>query len=170
MRLVLRGQVVMFGIGGRMNETVAQFLTRFRSQGLTGEPCSPEDVAAQERHLGLPLPAAYQAYLLIAGCYPPPALVGSDCTLGYLFHLREWAAELLQECGTAFELPTDAVVFLVHQGYQFLYFRADGSTEDPAVFYYRERRPEPVPHAARFSDWVADVAGYEERLARGETD
>jgi hypothetical protein len=58
-----------------MDDLLRTFVARFRSLGLVGLPFSPEQVAALERHLGLRLPAAYRAYLLIAGASPPPALV-----------------------------------------------------------------------------------------------
>ena len=134
---------------------VGTFVDRFRSLGLTGSPCSVEEVAALERWAGLPLPAAYQAYLLIAGRYPPPALVGSDCTIESLYQLRDWAVEILREQPPPFELPPSAFVFIMHQGYQFMYFLADGVADDPAVFYYHERTLGAVAKYARFSEWVA---------------
>jgi hypothetical protein len=140
-----------------MDETVAEYVSRFRLLGLTGSPFRPEQVASLERHLGLLLPAAYKAYLLIAGEYPPPALVGSDCHGGYLYQLRDGAKELLRECGNPFELPADAVVFMMHQGYQFMYFCADSFGDDPPVFYFIEgmtREYAPEQRLERFSAWV----------------
>jgi hypothetical protein len=141
-----------------MDETVADFVNRYRSLGLTGSPFDCQRLDALEKHHGLRLPPAYRAYLLIAGSGPPPELVGSDCHGDYLFKLREWGQELLKESGNPFELPTDAVVFLMHQGYQFFYFHADGLAEDPAVFYYFENWPAAERKYERFSDWVAVVA------------
>jgi hypothetical protein len=40
----------------------------------------------------------------------------------------------------------------MHQGYVFLYFVADGQCEDPPVYYYLEKDPEPVMKCERFSD------------------
>lgn len=138
-----------------MSGAVENFIDRYRLLGLAGSPLTPEQVAALERHLGLPLPAAYRAYLLIAGAYPAPGLVGSDCHGQYLYQLRGWADELLEESGSPFLLPADAVVFLMHQGYQFFYFRVDGIADDPGVFYYFENWPSPEHRHDRFSDWVA---------------
>jgi hypothetical protein len=140
-----------------VDEAVAEFVAHYRSIGLTGTPFNPDQVAALARHLGLPLPPAYRAYLLVAGAYPPPALVGSDCHGEYLFRLRGWADDLLAECGYPFALPADAVVFLMHQGYQFCYFRADGCTDDPPVFDFIEGMAAPYAPARlfeRFSWWV----------------
>src|SRR6476619_4322433 len=52
-----------FPIDGR----VGDYVHRYRSLGLTGSPMTPDQIAELERSLGLPLPAAYLAYLLIAG-------------------------------------------------------------------------------------------------------
>lgn len=134
------------------------FLDRYRALGLIGAPMDSTEIAKLEEHLRLPIPAAYRAYLAIAGGSPPPELVGSDCHGRYLFELRDGAVELLNECGNPFTLPDDAVVFLMHQGYQFFYFQADGVTDDPPVYYYFEDRPEVERPYERFSDWVAAIA------------
>lgn len=97
-----------------MDVAVAEFLNRYQSLGLSGSPLAPEKVEALERHFGLPLPAAYRAYLLMAGARTPLKLVGSHCHGDYLFLLRGWAEELLQRSGRPFELPADAVVFMMH--------------------------------------------------------
>lgn len=141
-----------------MDEAVAGFVSRFRSLGLTGSPWTPSQVTALEQHLSLSLPAAYRAYLLIAGGRPPPSLVGSDCHADYLYQLRHWAAELLQECGDPFVLTADAVVFLMHQGYVFQYYLAGEWSDDPPVFQYLEGEPAPVEKFERFSEWVEAIA------------
>jgi hypothetical protein len=103
----------------------------------------------------LPLPESYRAYLLLAGEYPPTSLVGSDCHGDRLFELRAGAETLLHECGDPFQLPKQAVVFWMHQGYQFAYFECDGKSADPAVWYYYENKPAPTLWYPRFSEWVA---------------
>lgn len=115
-------------------------------------------IARLEKHLGLPIPDAYRAYLSIAGGSPPPELVGSVYHDHYLFKLHDWAVELLNESGNPFSLPDNAIVFLMHQGYQFFYFQADGVTDDPPAYYYYENRPAVECPYQRFSDWVADIA------------
>jgi hypothetical protein len=137
-----------------MSGATTAFLERFRSVGLHGSPCSAFEVEELERNAGLPLPAAYRAYLLIAGRQPPSAWVGTDCTVSHLPELRGWAEDLLREGGQP-SLPPDAFVFLMHQGYQFMYFLADGCSDDPPVFYYLEGEPQVVRKFERFSDLVA---------------
>jgi hypothetical protein len=55
-------------------------------------------------------------------------------------------------------LPNKAFVFFMHQGYQFMYFIADSSSDDPPVFYYLEGEPTTVQHYERLSDLMAVVA------------
>jgi len=137
-----------------MGTPVDVFIERYKALGLKGSPWTARQVKALEQHLGFLLPSSYQAYLMIAGDSPPPALTGSDCHADYLFDLREWGEELLGECGNPFKLPDHAVVFLMHQGYQFLYFDADGINEDPPVFFYFENWTAAEKRYDCFSDWV----------------
>lgn len=114
-------------------------------------------IARLEDHLARPIPPAWRAYLAIAGTSPPPKLVGSDCYGRYLFELHEWAIELLNESGIPFSLPDDAIVFLMHQGYQFCFFHADSVTEDPPVYRFIEDGTVAERTHERFSDWVAAI-------------
>ena len=143
---------------GSMVDAVAKYVSYYRSIGLTGSPFTPDEIVALERHLGLSLPAAYRAYLSIAGASPPPKLVGSDCHGHRLYELRDGAEQLLRDCGHPFELPSDAAVYFMHQGYQFLYFRSDDRDDDPPVDYFIEGMTSlyaPERRFERFSDWVA---------------
>jgi SMI1 / KNR4 family (SUKH-1) len=141
-----------------MDSATAAFLNHYRSLGLDGVPCSPSEVQGLERRFGVTLPAAYRAYLLIAGRRPPSAWVGTDCTIGWLYELREGAEDLLREQGQP-PLPAEAFVFLMHQGYQFMYFLADGSSDDPPVYYSLEGEPRVVRKFERVSDLVACATG-----------
>ena len=66
---------------------------------------------------------AYQEFLLSMGRSAGQFLRGSDCFLNHIPQLQEWAVELLQENNFAESLPEDAFIFLMHQGYQFSFFR-----------------------------------------------
>ena len=140
-----------------MRDELREYLERFRSLGLKGSPCSADEVERLQNESGVKLPAAYKAYLLIAGQAPPSAWVGSDCACRHLPSLRTAAERILRESGRP-PLPTEAFVFLMHQGYQFFYFVADGRSDDPAIFYYLEGEPTVVRKFDRFSDLVAVVA------------
>lgn len=143
-----------------MSDTVAEYVSRFRGLGLDSGAATVDEVAELERSAGL-LPASYKAYLLVAGREPPSAWVGSDCTLRHLPGLREGAEELLRENGQP-ALPARAFVFLMHQGYQFFYFDADGENDDPPVFYYFEGERAVVRRFERFSELVATCAADDE--------
>ena len=69
--------------------------------------------------------------------------------------LRSGAEELLAECGHPFELPKNAFVFAMHQGYQFMYFLV-GESDDPEVMYYFEYKPAAVLHSPKFTDLITD--------------
>ncbi len=87
-----------------------------------------------------PLPASYKAYLLMAGRRPPRGWLGTDCTVGELADVRVWAEEVLRENGQP-PLPAQAFVFMMHQGYQFYYFRLMVRTMIRRCFItWRERR------------------------------
>jgi hypothetical protein len=138
-----------------MDETVASFVARFKAMGLTGSPATAQEVGALERKLGLTFPAAYKAFLLILGGDGGPDFTGFDCTIHHLPVLREWAAELLRGSGSPFELPERTVVFLMNQGYYFVYFVADERSEDPPVFDYLEGNSKPEKKADSLSAWLA---------------
>lgn len=71
----------------------------------------------------------------------------------HLPDLREIAEQLLQENNQP-PLPAQAFVFLMHQGYQFLYFVADGKNDDPPVYGYLEGEQGIVKKFEHFSEMV----------------
>ena len=144
-----------------MNDAVHDFVDRFRALGLRGGPATEPEIDYLEQSSHLRLPASYKAYLLIAGREPPDAWVGSNCLLRDLPGLREAAEQLLRDNGQP-PLPEDAFVFIMHQGYQFFYFIADGKQDDPPVFYYLEGEPAVVRRFERFSELVSVVAADSE--------
>jgi hypothetical protein len=135
-------------------EAVADFVERYRALGLTGTPAAAQEVEALGRQLGVVLPAAYQAFLLILGRDGGPEFIGSDCTVRHVPALQRGAVELLRRGGSPAILPEKAVVFLMHQGYSFFHFVADGKADDPPVFRYCEGEPAPSCVAASFSAWL----------------
>jgi len=141
-----------------VTDRVAAFVEQYKAAGLNGTPCRPADVEALEAEAGVHLPAAYRAYLLLMGLIPDPLFTGTDCSLHHLHGLREAADELLAENGRPFELPPVAFVFLMHQGYQFMYFVCGEATDDPPVYHYMEGEPVAVRKAERFSEWLESCA------------
>ena len=100
-------------------------------------PCTEEEVRRLGQQVGLSLPEAYKEFLLWMGHGAGGFLRGSDCFYKQLIPLQRWAVELMEEDGFTAPLPADAFVFLMHQGYQFDFFRT-GEGDDPPVYYYFE--------------------------------
>ncbi|MBE9161631.1 MULTISPECIES: SMI1/KNR4 family protein [Microcoleaceae] len=110
-------------------------LKLIRQDELVG--CTPDEVMAIQQQLGISLPLAYQEFLLSMGRSAGKFLRGSDCFLNHLPQLQEWAVELLNENNFPESLADDAFIFLMHQGYQFSFFRLSEGA-DPPIYSYCE--------------------------------
>src|SRR3954464_9362732 len=84
--------------------------------------CAETEIASIEEQFGVVLPSAYRDWLLAMGKGAGQYLMGTDAFFPTVLTLRSWAEELLEENGQPFELPAACFVFLMHQGYQFMYF------------------------------------------------
>jgi hypothetical protein len=104
----------------------------------TVEGCSEADIAAVQAQAGGCLPMAYKIFLECMGRQAGGFLVGTDVFYPAVLNLRSWAQEMLEEGNSGFVLPDTAFVFLMHQGYQCLYFLMEGLSEDPPVFRVAE--------------------------------
>ncbi len=100
-------------------------------------PCTEEEVRSLEHQIGRSLPGAYREFLLWMGHSTGGLLRGSDYRYQDLISLQKWAVELMEEDGFPDPLPGDAFVFLMHQGYEFDFFRI-GEGDDPPVYYFLE--------------------------------
>lgn len=129
---------------------------RYLLAGIASGPAQSKEIDEVERRFDVSLPAAYRAYLRVCGTHPPQALIGSDCTIGELHDINQWAEELIQESRARAAFPEAFFVFLMHQGYSFLYFPLNGQ-EDPSVYSYQEGRSEPTRAADQFSHWVGGL-------------
>ncbi len=126
-------------------------------------PCTEDEIAFLERWLKRPFPQAYREFLQWMGYWGGGLLVGSDFFYGRLMNMQEWARALLEEDHYPGELPEDAFVFFMHQGYQFYFFRfSEGA--DPPVYYYLEDPEKPeqstmiraYPHFSTFLEDAID--------------
>lgn len=101
------------------------------------KPCSPEEIEFLEEKLNCALPGAYKEFLQWMGHGAGMFLAGTDIFYEYILKIQAWAKESLVETNFPKPLPDDAVVFMMHQGYQFMFFRtSDG--ENPPIYYYHE--------------------------------
>ncbi len=118
-------------------------------------PCSEDEVLALERRIGRALPGAYKEFLLWMGHGSTGVFRGTDCFYYDLPVIRTGASELLQEDGFPEPLPADAFVFLMHQGYQFAFFRLSEGEDPPVSYYYEGAKGGWLfPVAAHFSEYV----------------
>jgi len=121
--------------------------------------CSAQEIAGLEASVGFALPARYREFLAVAGCDAGKFYVGTCVYFPEIAELNASAAELLQENEEPFALPEDAFVFLMHQGYQFNFFRA-GEGDDPPVYQYHEGRGPPKCILPSFSAFLDDAVSW----------
>ena len=134
--------------------------------------CSPQELVDLEARLNLRLPDTYKQFLLTMGHQAGALFRGTDIFYRHLAGLRGMAEELLREDETSFELPDDAFVFAVHQGYQFMYFHTlSGTDDDPAIYHYEEGEGMPKKRWSSFSEFVLNsIADHERLLTRKAKD
>jgi SMI1 / KNR4 family (SUKH-1) len=130
------------------------FLKEYRGLGFHGHPCLPSDIELIERYVGMPLPAAYRAFLLLMGRKPDSYFDGTDCSLSRLTQMQAAAHQLLVKSGNPFVLPANAFAFWMYQGYQFMYFLCEPETDDPAVFHYIQNESDALRTFGTFSEWL----------------
>jgi len=116
--------------------------------------CTGSQIEDLEVKYNVKLPKEYIEFL--KGKYPEiqPLLVGSDYDYRYLTELKKWANEILKENGNPFKLEKNDFVFLMHQGYQFMFFTCSDDLDDPPVYYYLEGEPDRELKFECFTDWV----------------
>jgi hypothetical protein len=94
-----------------------------------------------ERERNIKLPEAYKDFYDDCFYSIPPKLIGTDL-LNDRPLLNGWATELLEEDRVENFLAPDDFAFMMHQGYMFWHFKADGN-EYPVVYEYYEGRLKP---------------------------
>lgn len=100
------------------------------------------------------LPKVYRDFYALCSRSVPANLVGTDLWNNNRFDLNEAAVELLQENNMENFLQSDDFVFMMHQGYIFWYFKANGDP-DPIVFRYHEGDAGPY-NFGRFSGFIKE--------------
>lgn len=90
---------------------------------------------------GLSFPEIYKDFYKRCESSIPKEMVGTDLFNNYK-ELTKWAKELLEEDNAEDFLDNDDFVFMMHQGYMFWYFKANGE-ENPKVYFYFEGQVTP---------------------------
>lgn len=119
--------------------------------------CSADEIEEIESDVGQPLPVAYREFLSKMGREAGAFYVGTDMFYPNLLGITEAARDLVREERSDIVLPDDAVVFSMHQGYQFLFVRS-GDGDDPPVYYYMEQSGAFVKKAEELTKFLLDVA------------
>lgn len=99
-------------------------------------PIEHEEFMKIQNFVNKPLPKVYKEFMLTMGRSAGSYMLGSDIFYDKVFDLNNWGRELLEENGFK-ELPVDAFVFWMHQGYQMAFFIL-GESDNPIVYYYDE--------------------------------
>ena len=147
-----------------MNTRIADGLRLLQDAGLVQgvRGCTPEEIAQVEAQARLTLPATYKDFLSHLGVSAGRFLQGSDFAVTQLPGANRHARELVQSAGSV--LPPTAFVFLMHQGYEFLFFdTAEGG--DPEVFRFEEGG-DIQKVGMTFSTWFLQTANDEIRVWR----
>ena len=85
------------------------------------------------------IPEVYRQFLLAVGNSIGGVIYkGTDYNYRYLLRLKEWAEGIVSGLPNSPELPPDAFVFVMHQGYIFFFFRTFGRNDNPPVYSYFE--------------------------------
>lgn len=92
------------------------------------------EVTAMEARLGLQFPVVFRQYLLEVAKSPGDLFRGSNLAgLSEFEQFRADALALMAETDPNLTLPSDAVVFLFHQGYTFMYLQGTGDFDAPVM-------------------------------------
>ena len=97
------------------------------------------------------LPQIYKDFYRRCSRSIPENLVGTDLRNHYP-DMNIGAIELLEEDGAEIFLESDDFVFMMHQGYIFWYFKANGDP-DPDVFGYYQGKIKP-DNLGRLSEFL----------------
>jgi hypothetical protein len=121
--------------------------------------CDPNEIAEIESHIGHKLPFAYREFLMQMGRGAGRFYEGTDMFYPCIvdMNLTQAGRELLAEDKSAITLPSDGLVFSMHQGYQFLFIRANGGI-DPPVYYYMEGSGKLEKKADTLSEFLVNAA------------
>lgn len=145
---------------------IAQCLARGWAREADIQGCPENEILNVLVRQGVSLPAAYRTFLQRMGRSAGAFMGGSDIFYPAPLSLREGAVELLAECKHSFELPEDALVFWMHQGYQFMFLRASEG-DDPPVYYFLEGNAEATRLHDHFTDFLrSEIEGRSKQEVR----
>lgn len=93
------------------------------------------EIESVEQFYNLALPQTYKQFLSLMGKGADGYLRGSSVFFDELFDLHEWGLKFLKQHNI--EMPENAFVFWMHQGYQAAFFKLSEG-DDPPVYVFSE--------------------------------
>lgn len=119
------------------SSNIEDFLTSLEKDTYPMKPCSKDDISKLVKLSPTrTLPKTYLDFMNKAG-NGIEFLVGTNYSMKYIFDLKEWAIELLEENNFTKKLTDNQFIFMMHQGYMFWFFYVNDE-DDPAVYCYDE--------------------------------
>ncbi|WP_324728514.1 SMI1/KNR4 family protein [Lysinibacillus fusiformis] len=119
------------------SSNIEDFLTSLEKGTYPMKPCSKDDLSKLVKLSPTrTLPKTYLDFMNKAG-NGIEFLVGTNYSMKYIFDLKEWAIELLEENNFTKKLTDNQFIFMMHQGYMFWFFYVNDE-DDPAVYCYDE--------------------------------
>jgi SMI1 / KNR4 family (SUKH-1) len=115
---------------------------------------SEREITDAEARLGICFPVVFRTYLHEMARSPGDLFRASHLAgIADFERFRDDALELLGDTDPALTLPREAVVFLFHQGYTFVYLLATGAFDGPPM-QWTETEREPRRVAETFAEMV----------------
>lgn len=130
------------------------------------EGATDQEITELEAYAGGKFPLVYRMFLQMMGRNAGQLFQGSDALISqrWSIRFRAFAQKIISEQGGSDSLPESAFVFLMHQGYVFLFFRLDEG-ENPPVYVVTDSEPEPKLLSENFTNFVERYVADLEELA-----
>jgi hypothetical protein len=132
--------------------------------------CSVEEIEQLKTIQGVTnLPQLYIEFLLSMGKKMGKFFTGASMTYWSMQYMnfKKEARLLLAENSINFDLPENVYIFLIHNGYIFMYFDTSLKDYDPLVYRYIEGDVQPK-QAGYFSDLLLGELGLQKKLAESK--
>ncbi|QPA53104.1 SMI1/KNR4 family protein [Lysinibacillus sphaericus] len=119
------------------SSNIEDFLASLENDSYPMKPCSKDDILKLVKLSPTrTLPKTYLDFMNKAGD-GIEFLVGTDYSMKYIFDLKDWAIELLEENNSIKILTDNQFIFMMNQGYMFWFFNLNDG-DNPAVYCYDE--------------------------------
>lgn len=119
--------------------------------------CSDVEIEQLERKLSFRLPAAMSECLRRLGHACGQFMDGDAFGLSAFDEAHEVAQEITAKPDSPWRLPDQAIPFLQHHGYEFLFIQSNAG-DDPPVWLYVETEPVAREVGASFTAWLRESA------------